>query len=221
VADTWARSADGVTPEQYRWWPWGGFWLSPPTPGSPALGQPLKIWQCTSDSRSELVQDYGSYKVAFTSYLGVGGIRADSGGDRNGVLTLNTKVKIQQISDGTSNTLLVGERPPSNSLYYGWWFAGAGWDGSGEGDVILGARSSAYATSSVWVDFPACANRTLLGLQPGLITNDCDATHFFSLHSGGANFLFGDGAVRFMSYSADAVLPALSTRTGGEVVPNF
>ena len=35
---------------------------------------------------------------------------------------------------------------------------------------------------------------------------------------GGANFAFADGSVRFLSYSADAVMPALSTRAGGEAV---
>ena len=42
--------------------------------------------------------------------------------------------------------------------------------------------------------------------------------HFWSLHPGGANFAFADGSVRFLSYSADSVMPALSTRAGGETV---
>jgi prepilin-type processing-associated H-X9-DG protein len=46
----------------------------------------------------------------------------------------------------------------------------------------------------------------------------CDALHFWSLHSGGANFAFADGSVRFLRYSADDVMPALATRAGGEVV---
>ncbi len=40
----------------------------------------------------------------------------------------------------------------------------------------------------------------------------------WSLHGGGANFAFCDGSVRFLPYSADAILPALATRAGGEVV---
>jgi prepilin-type processing-associated H-X9-DG protein len=38
------------------------------------------------------------------------------------------------------------------------------------------------------------------------------------LHLGGANFLFADGSVHFLSYSADDILPALATRSGGETV---
>ena len=53
---------------------------------------------------------------------------------------------------------------------------------------------------------------------PGHINNMCDTFHFWSLHSGGANFAFADGSVQFLSYEAKSVLPALSTRAGGEVV---
>ena len=45
-----------------------------------------------------------------------------------------------------------------------------------------------------------------------------DANHFWSLHSGGANFAFCDGSVKLLRYSADAILPALATRAGGEVI---
>jgi prepilin-type processing-associated H-X9-DG protein len=42
--------------------------------------------------------------------------------------------------------------------------------------------------------------------------------HFWSLHAGGAQFLFADGAVHFLPYSAAHLLPALASRNGGEVV---
>jgi prepilin-type processing-associated H-X9-DG protein len=56
----------------------------------------------------------------------------------------------------------------------------------------------------------ACRVRTsLIALVNGLpLTKFC----------GGANFLFADGSVHFLSYAADDVLPALATRSDGEVV---
>ena len=50
------------------------------------------------------------------------------------------------------------------------------------------------------------------------LNNLCDAFHFWSLHSGGANFLFADGSVRFMPDAANEITPALATRAGGEAV---
>ena len=54
--------------------------------------------------------------------------------------------------------------------------------------------------------------------SPGRADNPCDAQHFWSVHSGGGNWLFADGSVRFLSYAAASVLPALSTRAGNETV---
>jgi prepilin-type N-terminal cleavage/methylation domain-containing protein/prepilin-type processing-associated H-X9-DG protein len=216
VADAWARS--GTTVNQYTWWPWGAFWLSPPTPHNPALGTANKIWQCPADSRSELVSTLqdgaATFKIAFTAYVGVSGIRGDNAGERSGILSVNATCKMTDITDGTSNTLLAGERPPSRDLWYGWWFAGAGYDGSGTGDVVLGAREVGYASA---LGCPA----TKVGLQPGNVNVDCDQVHFWSMHSGGANFLLADGSVRFVAYAGNSVLPGLTSRNMGEVISDF
>ncbi len=42
--------------------------------------------------------------------------------------------------------------------------------------------------------------------------------HFWSLHSGGAHFLFADGSVHFLSYASAPILPALASRAGAEAV---
>jgi prepilin-type processing-associated H-X9-DG protein len=52
----------------------------------------------------------------------------------------------------------------------------------------------------------------------GAVDQQCDALHFWSLHSGGANFALADGSVRFIRYEADQVMPALSTRAKGETL---
>jgi prepilin-type N-terminal cleavage/methylation domain-containing protein/prepilin-type processing-associated H-X9-DG protein len=213
-ADTWARG----TTYPYQYWPWGGFWLSPQSPANPALGTIVKTLICPADNRQDLTIPGSSWggngNVAFCGYLGVAGVSGDYSNNTNsilqGVLFLKSKTRMTDITDGTSNTLMVGERPPSTDLYYGWWFAGAGWDGSGVGDVVLGAREIGYANAM------GCP-QSKLGLQPGKASDPCDQIHFWSLHSGGANFLMGDGSVRFLTYSANNVLPQATTRAGGEV----
>lgn len=123
-------------------------------------------------------------------------------------------MRFTDITDGTSNTLLVGERPPSKDLWYGWWYAGFGAGGNGTADMVLGVRENIPPGDAFIPDCGGLPAR----FAPGRIDNMCDAFHYWSLHSGGANFLFADGSVRFLAYSADAVLPALATRAGGEVV---
>lgn len=49
----------------------------------------------------------------------------------------------------------------------------------------------------------------------------CDLHHYWSYHPGGANWLYGDGSVRFMSYAGGVSLSKpLSTKAGGEIVEN-
>jgi prepilin-type processing-associated H-X9-DG protein len=212
TADTWARG----TTYAFQWWPWGDFWDPQTTPANPALGMRVKTFECPADRRSELVKQIdmsgnGDFQpVSFTAYLGVAGIRGDFAGGQEGIFAFNTYHAFKDITDGSSNTLMIGERPPSTDLFYGWWFAGAGYDGSGIGDVLLGAREYGYATAL------GCPS-SKVGFQPGRIDNPCDQVHFYSLHTGGGNFAMGDGSVRFYDYAMDEVLPQFCTRNGGEV----
>ena len=63
-----------------------------------------------------------------------------------------------------------------------------------------------------------------LGFQPGNVREPCDQTHFWSQHTAGANFLLGDGSVRFFTYKLDqpaqpdSVFIRLTTRNEGEVI---
>jgi len=60
---------------------------------------------------------------------------------KDGVLFLDSSVRLSDIRDGTSNTLMVGERPPSPDFILGWWYAGWGMDQTGSGDAVLGVRA--------------------------------------------------------------------------------
>jgi prepilin-type N-terminal cleavage/methylation domain-containing protein/prepilin-type processing-associated H-X9-DG protein len=220
-ADDWAHSVE--------YWPWGKPIGKNP---NPALGLVVKLWVCPADSRENLATDvtdqFGTSTVAFTEYLGIAGHSGARNADKAayGVFYIQSRVRMSDISDGLSNTLLVGERPPSTDLDFGWWFAGAGYppDSSGVGDVVLGSTEIDYWNhlKSQFPNDPGCmTSLPNVGLKPGLLSDNCAQSHFWSLHSGGANFLLGDGSVRFVSYSFDSILPDLCTRAGNEVINGF
>ena len=218
-ADSWARQSSPA----FAWWPWGDFWDNPQTPANPILGFTVSTWICPSDGREEVAISgsqggiYPSSNIAFTGYLGVA---SGAEGNENyygnlrgatGILYWRSKTRIADVTDGTSNTAMVGERPPSQDLYYGWWFAGAGWDGSGEGDVLMGARSYNYAQYGI-----GCST-SYAQFQPGNFIDPCHQVHYWSPHDGGGNFLRADASARFCTYTINAILPQFFTRNGGEV----
>jgi prepilin-type N-terminal cleavage/methylation domain-containing protein/prepilin-type processing-associated H-X9-DG protein len=133
-------------------------------------------------------------------------------------------IRMGQVTDGLSNTFMFGERPPSHDLFFGWWFAGFGI--SGDGDVVLGI-SERFEDGFMGYHDPQgkpCSkgspdpnNPAAYKLSPGDLKNQCDQFHYFSLHSGGANFCMGDGSVRFLTYETSPIVQrALATRNGGE-----
>lgn len=173
------------------------------------LTTPLPHFICPADGRPNgLVQPEG-VRVAFTDYLGVIGRES---GTKDGVLYLDSRVSFRSVTDGTSNTLMVGERPPSPDSRFGWWYAGVGQNFDGSADSVLGVED--YRTT---FRTPTCP-RGPYPFGPGRPADPCDTFHFWSHHPGGAHFLFVDGAVHFLPYSAAPLLPALASRAGGEAV---
>jgi len=179
--------------------------------GNPSIAFTMPMYICPSNPQPTTISAAAAgtnTPVSLTSYLGNAGTSSNNPIKADGVLYSDSHVKITDISDGTSNTSLVGERPSSADLDWGWWPAAYG-TGAGDGDCVLGARDVALTAS-----FGAPA--TNVGLRPGSLTNQADGAHWWSGHTGGVNFLFGDGSVHFLAYSADSILPQLSTRAGGE-----
>ena len=176
------------------------------------LATPIAVFVCPMDTRASQPQfsQRDNYMVAFTCYLGVSGKDLTT---CDGVLYPDSHVRMTEITDGASNTLLAGERPPSTDFHYGWWYAGAGQRSTGSLDMLLGV----FEQNTLPVTVGSCAPGSY-PFSPGDLGNQCDMFHFWSLHSGGAHFLFADGTVRFLSYSAAPLLPALASRAGGETV---
>jgi prepilin-type N-terminal cleavage/methylation domain-containing protein/prepilin-type processing-associated H-X9-DG protein len=176
---------------------------------------PVALYHCPSDPRTNGYKgSYGTFSV--TDYVAVNGndfyyYGSDYMTDGNqGVLYRDSRTRVTDITDGSSNTVMVGERPPSPDMLLGWWTYS-------ELDNTLSARNSyLYYHTTGYGSNTACQAPALY--SPGSLNNNCDAHHFWSLHSGGANWLFADGSVHFLAYSASLIVPQLATRNGGEVI---
>jgi prepilin-type N-terminal cleavage/methylation domain-containing protein/prepilin-type processing-associated H-X9-DG protein len=194
--------------KQVRWDQWA--WNNPEgglSDGGYANGVKMATYLCPSDPRSQQVVQYGDFRVAFTDYLGVNGTDQFA---FNGVLHINSQVTLADVTDGTSNTVLVGERPPSADLYWGWWFAGSGdFPFFGANDVVLGSNERQVPAGA-----PDAYRRGSLDDPTGQ-----HRWHFWALHPSGSNFLYADGSVHQISYGVDPrLLGKLATHGGGEPV---
>ena len=134
-------------------------------------------------------------------------------------------VKPRDVTDGLSKTLLFGERSHGDANYqtfndagwgeplseWGWWAASTSRKMSGH------VTMSAYAPINYRLPF-STANRS--GQTPSASSFaafqhyvDLRMCAFGSEHPGGANFVFGDGSLRFLTSETELdVLRALSTR---------
>jgi prepilin-type processing-associated H-X9-DG protein len=174
----------------------------------------ITLFGCPSDGRSGAAQwTHGPKLVALTSYVGVFGT------DRTqptGVLIHDQAIRISEISDGLSTTLMIGERPGSPDNWYGWWYAGMGQDGTGNPEMIMGVRET-----NLQVQYAEACPVGPYRFEKGRFDDMCDVFHFWSPHSGGANFAFCDGSIKFLPYDADSVIVEMATRSGREVVNGF
>ncbi|VTS07618.1 DUF1559 domain-containing protein [Tuwongella immobilis] len=175
----------------------------------------VKSYVCPSDAR--LLRPYTdawNHTATFVSYVGVDGVVLE--GKHTGlpgVLGFESGVTFASITDGLAQTLLVVERPPPASLVAGWWYP------SYMGDAFGASGPNNAITFGIEADHP---NEPCDGLGrvfgPGRLDNPCDRFHTWSLHPGGANFLFCDGSVRYLTYQADRMVRFAGTRAGGEAV---
>ena len=172
----------------------------------PFTSQKVAVFMCPSDPHVDRVFESFEFfndgeAYALTSYFGCRGSNEEIPG--NGAFpAINRAVCLRVIVDGTSQTILLGERPADSGGEWGWWAAGVGLDYEGMGDHVLDASE---------------------GFRSGDLTNTSgDLTHFWSAHPGGANFAMCDGSVRFVSYSIDKpTFQAMCSRNRGEVIGAF
>jgi prepilin-type N-terminal cleavage/methylation domain-containing protein len=147
-------------------------------------------------------------EVSPSNYVGVYGT-SDPGIDGDGLFYRGSSVGVRDITDGTSQTIAIGER--SHSL------GEATWVGSVT-DAVL------FPVDNDGVGYPRAEGGPgmVLGhaggrLGPG--DPNGEVNQFHSLHHGGVEFAFADGHVAFLKTTIGSrTFKALATRAGGEIV---
>ncbi len=150
-------------------------------------------------------------KYGLTDYVGNEGV---DWVENNGIIFQRSQISFNAILDGTSNTLLVGERPAPINSTPAWYASLSGIHTLGSVGTFLGAEEVTDPTDP----FTLGCGYGPFQFGPGKLSNPCDVYHYWSLHPGGANFTFADGSVHFLSYNAVSILGDLATRAGGEVI---
>jgi prepilin-type processing-associated H-X9-DG protein/prepilin-type N-terminal cleavage/methylation domain-containing protein len=146
--------------------------------------------------------------VASANYIGVFGV-SEPGVEGEGIFYRGSSTRIADITDGTSQTMIVGERS------FRW--CQATWVGSVTGASMVPPPGSP-ALAGEWNGSGFVLGHTFEG-SGGPGSPGTEANGFSSQHSAGANFLFADGHVQFLQTTMNhEVYMALSTRGGDEPV---
>jgi prepilin-type N-terminal cleavage/methylation domain-containing protein/prepilin-type processing-associated H-X9-DG protein len=160
----------------------------------PLIQTRLKVFVCPSDEGSHLMQraagtanrpNFDSTIVTVgiapgkSNYVACAGFWSVQSTNNDGALYCGSFTGLRDLRDGTSNTFLVGER--NYRCAQGAWVGNRNPRGGGP-------RGADYTLGTV--GWP---------LNSPLNGNHQCIEGFASNHTGGANFLFGDGSVRFIS----------------------
>ena len=189
------------------------------------LATVVPVFNCPSDpAGTREIENHtyitGSQTCAILNYKGVMGSDWDWGAYANNVVTTGDSFtnnngllytldyrdfrRISKVTDGLSNTMFLGETVANKNFAV---------DPNGPGNNWMNAASTCATT--------AVPMNTFTFSSPTSVPWD-QRWSFGSAHVGGAHYLMGDGAVRFISTNiALATFRSLATIAGGEVVGDF
>ena len=203
----------------------------------------LPVLLCTSDIIDQNPAVQNGWYYGLTSYGGNGGTRSymPAQSTRDGIFHTTgpasepnpnqQPVRLRDVKDGASKTLLFGERNHSDPNYES--FAAQGWADSLKTWGCWGPSAGRKAVGNVTMSASAPINYQLPFDMSGAasasppansgtafeVYADMRLSAWGSKHPGGANFALADGSVRFVADDLPLdILQALSTRAGGEPV---
>ncbi len=180
----------------------------------------MRVFFCPSDTGPDTFTVHDSNQnplgvVGRSNYVAMYGTNEipDFPNSGEGIFYCNSSTRIADITDGTSNTIAVGERA-SNLAY-------STWTGAVTNGTVKNLSGIPGSEDQPWpVLILGHTGTAIEGQLPNNTTGHAD--DFTSRHAGGVNFLFADGSVKFISNNIDAnVWVALGTRAGGETVSDF
>ena len=173
----------------------------------------VRTFVCPSDPGA----NRGPTGLAMTNYAGShNDIEAPIAANNNGVLFLNSAIRFEDITDGTSQTIFLGEKT-NDGLGEG-WASGTRASLRNAGSGINPSKTAPFAGS-----FPGDDDGGDSGPAKAAGASSSDILTFVggyaSRHPGGANFAFGDGSVRFLKTSIGAItFRWLANRADGEII---
>jgi prepilin-type processing-associated H-X9-DG protein len=112
--------------------------------------------------------------------------------NNNGLLFLNSGVGYQEIRDGASNTILAGEKIVAAGFKDLGWMSG----------TMATLRNTEVPINAGW-DIGGSRTTRNGSMAPLPAPSDTATSGFSSQHTGGAQFVFADGSVRFLSENID------------------
>ena len=213
--------------------------LNADDPGNLALAQStvLKGFLCPTDPAPEffdVTNAVGStIRMPSSNYVGIFGYGSVTmnAGDGTGVFYRNSHTLFRDITDGTSNTLCVGERRHEHDFVSGgspiasnstWYAAIPGVTRPGG----MGGMMASTTEGPASMILGHCGQTMMMGGMPMQMHANPNQTnhivHFSSQHVGGVQFLLCDGSVHFLSENVDySIFRNLGERSDGNVLGEF